>query len=260
MEAIDREKFGAFVAARRKEKGLTQQELAGKLFLSNKAVSKWETGQSLPDIALLEPLADCLGVSVAELLRGERMEERPLKAEETEELLGRAIRFADDGQDGRRRRRRRWKIAWVVSVLLGIWGMAALFQAGFSREELASTVLLVEVLCPLFGVWAVFFAPARLPRYYDENKITSFSQGPVRMNLAPVRIHNGNWPHILAAMRWWLVAVPAVYPLVYGLLRAAVPGWTLAWELGVTLAACLGFFVPVMVVAKRHESRYNKGQ
>lgn len=46
MEAIDREKFGAFVAARRKEKGLTQQALADQLFLSNKAVSKWETGVS----------------------------------------------------------------------------------------------------------------------------------------------------------------------------------------------------------------------
>lgn len=46
MFAIDKSKFGAFVAERRKEKGLTQKELAGKLFLSDKAVSKWETGVS----------------------------------------------------------------------------------------------------------------------------------------------------------------------------------------------------------------------
>ena len=44
---IDRERFGAFVAALRKEKGWTQQDLADKLFLSNKAVSKWERGVSL---------------------------------------------------------------------------------------------------------------------------------------------------------------------------------------------------------------------
>lgn len=253
MEAIDREKFGAFVAAQRKELGLTQQELADKLFLSNKAVSKWERGQSLPDIALLEPLAQCLGVSVAELLRGERIEERPLEAAETETLVDRAIQFADGGQDGRKRKRRRWKIAWVASLVLGVLGMAALFRAGYSREELASTVLLVELLCPLFGLWAVFFAPARLPRYYDENKISSFSQGPFRMNLAFVRIHNGNWPHVLSALRWWTVTVSAVYPLVYGLLRAAVPGWGASWELGVTLVACLGMFIPVIVLAKKYE-------
>lgn len=252
MEAIDREKFGAFVAARRKELGLTQQELADKLFLSNKAVSKWETGQSLPDIALLEPLAQCLGVSVAELLRGERIEERPMEAEEAETLVGRALQFADDGaqQD---KHRRHWQIAWTVSTVLGFWGLCSLFWNGVSRAELVNTVFLTELLCLIFGFWAVFFAPARLPRHYDENKVTSFSQGPVRMNLTGIRFHNGNWPHILSALRWWLVIVPVVFPTVYGLLRSGVTRWGTAWELGVTLTACLGLFIPVMVVAKKYE-------
>lgn len=252
MEAIDREKFGAFVAARRKELGLTQQELADKLFLSNKAVSKWETGQSMPDIALLEPLAQCLRVSVAELLRGERIEERPMEAEEAETLVGRALQFADDGaqQD---KHRRHWQIAWTVSTVLGFWGLCSLFWNGVSRAELVNTVFLTELLCLIFGFWAVFFAPARLPRHYDENKVTSFSQGPVRMNLTGIRFHNGNWPHILSALRWWLVIVPVVFPTVYGLLRSGVTRWGTAWELGVTLTACLGLFIPVMVVAKKYE-------
>lgn len=254
MESIDREKFGEFVAARRKELGLTQQELADKLFLSNKAVSKWETGQSLPDIALLEPLAQCLGVSVAELLRGERIEERPMEAEEAETLVGRAIQFADDDQGAKgRKKRRRWQIAWAVSTVLGFWGLCSLFWNGVSRAELVNTVFLTELLCLIFGFWAVFFAPARLPRYYDENKISSFSQGPFRMNLAFVRFHNGNWPHILSALRWWLVIVPVVFPPVYGLLRSGVPRWGTAWELGLTLTACLGLFLPVIVLAKKYE-------
>ena len=68
---IDKEKFGAFLARLRKEKGLTQKELAERLFVSDKAVSKWERSLSLPDVALLLPLADCLWVNVTELLRGE---------------------------------------------------------------------------------------------------------------------------------------------------------------------------------------------
>ena len=75
MEQIDRERFGTFLSELRKEKSFTQQELADRLFVSNKAVSKWERGLSLPDISLLTPLADILGVTVAELLKGERLAE-----------------------------------------------------------------------------------------------------------------------------------------------------------------------------------------
>ena len=68
MFEIDRTKFGAFVSALRKEKGYTQKELAEKLFISDKAISKWETGVSIPDTSLLIPLADLLGITVTELL------------------------------------------------------------------------------------------------------------------------------------------------------------------------------------------------
>lgn len=251
MGSIDREKFGAFVAARRREKGLTQQELADRLFLSNKAVSKWETGQSLPDIALLDPLAECLEVSVAELLRGERAEKRPLEADETEELVGRAIHFADDEKTVAARQR--WKAAWCAAAVFGVVGTVVLILQGYRWDDLVSNVLLTEALCLTFGFWVVFCAPDRLPRYYDENRVTTFSQGPVRMSLGGIRVHNGNWPHILEALRWWLVIVLAGFPAVYGLLRAIVPQWGLCWELGSSLTACLGLFIPVMAVAKRYK-------
>ena len=87
MYEIDREAFGAFLAGLRKEKGLTQKELAQQLYVSDKAVSKWERGLSLPDISLLTPLAEILGVTVTELLRGERLEEQTLPVEQVEELV-----------------------------------------------------------------------------------------------------------------------------------------------------------------------------
>ena len=70
---IDKNRFAAFISSRRREKGLTQRQLAERLHVSDKAVSKWERALSLPDIALLEPLADALGVTVTELLRGEAL-------------------------------------------------------------------------------------------------------------------------------------------------------------------------------------------
>ena len=72
---MDAEKFGAFVAQCRREKNWTQAELAAKLQVTDKAVSRWERGRGFPDIQLLLPLANALGVSVLELMRSEKMEE-----------------------------------------------------------------------------------------------------------------------------------------------------------------------------------------
>ena len=74
MFEIDKEKFGALISELRKEKGYTQKELAQQLYVSDKAVSKWETGNSIPDTSLLIPLAELLGVSVTELLMCERVQ------------------------------------------------------------------------------------------------------------------------------------------------------------------------------------------
>jgi transcriptional regulator with XRE-family HTH domain len=65
-------KIGYFIAECRKEKQITQQELADMLNITNKAVSKWETGNGLPDITILTKLASILGVSVDEILKAEK--------------------------------------------------------------------------------------------------------------------------------------------------------------------------------------------
>lgn len=69
---MDNQKMGQFILGLRKAKGMTQKELAGELHVTDKAVSKWERGISCPDIALLPELANVLGVTVSELLNGEK--------------------------------------------------------------------------------------------------------------------------------------------------------------------------------------------
>ena len=78
-------KTGSFIARLRQERGMTQRQLAEALLVSDKAVSKWETGRGMPDIENLEALADALDVSVAELLHGERIE-GPVAPNEAGEL------------------------------------------------------------------------------------------------------------------------------------------------------------------------------
>ena len=67
---MDRYVTGEVIRRLREARKMTQEELAGKLFVSDKAVSRWETGRGYPDISLIEPLAKALGISVIELLSG----------------------------------------------------------------------------------------------------------------------------------------------------------------------------------------------
>lgn len=80
---MNQEKIGKFIAEKRKEKSLTQQELADILGISNKTVSKWECGNGLPEVSLMMPLCEALGISVNELLSGEELNNTYIeKAEE----------------------------------------------------------------------------------------------------------------------------------------------------------------------------------
>lgn len=73
---MDPKKFGAFVALCRKEKNMTQLELAQELKITDKAVSRWERGKGFPDISLLVPLAEALDITVLELMNSEKREKR----------------------------------------------------------------------------------------------------------------------------------------------------------------------------------------
>ena len=88
---MDAKKFGVFLAQIRKEKKMTQAQLAEKINVTDKAVSRWERGLGFPDITTLEPLADALGVSLLELMRGEKSADEIPKEqyskEEVSELL-----------------------------------------------------------------------------------------------------------------------------------------------------------------------------
>ena len=83
---MDVQQFGAFLQSRRKALEMTQSDLAGKLNVTDKAISRWERGVGFPDIKLLEPLADALELSLTELLKCEIME-APLSMEDKMETV-----------------------------------------------------------------------------------------------------------------------------------------------------------------------------
>ena len=71
-------KIGKFIALNRKNKGLTQEQLAERLGVTNKTISRWETGKYMPDLSLLKPLSEELGITLNELLSGEKLEKEKI--------------------------------------------------------------------------------------------------------------------------------------------------------------------------------------
>ena len=91
---MNQEKIGKFIQELRKEKGLTQEELAEKLGITKNAVSKWERGISLMDLSLLKPLSEILEVSITEILSGNRIDNKSLKSV-SEEVVKNTVEYSD---------------------------------------------------------------------------------------------------------------------------------------------------------------------
>lgn len=111
-------KIGPFIRQLRKDRHMTQKELASRLNVTDKAVSKWELGTSLPDVALLLPLAEALGVSVTELLGG--APETPPQTPEApaRDTAGDILSYTQKTASQRRERLRLWLFAGASGTFL----------------------------------------------------------------------------------------------------------------------------------------------
>ena len=100
---MDAQKLGTFIATTRKEKGMTQRELAERLNVTDKAISKWERGLGLPDIQTIEPLADVLGVTIMDIMRAEPTQQDVLPKEQVSQMLSDTIDLATHHRKTERR-------------------------------------------------------------------------------------------------------------------------------------------------------------
>lgn len=116
---MDKEKTGQLITELRKEKGLTQKQLAEALNVTDKAVSKWERGLSFPDISMLEPISELLGVSIMELLAGERQSgEETMSREEAKDLINASVELSEEEIRHKKERSRLIIIILIVLAML----------------------------------------------------------------------------------------------------------------------------------------------
>lgn len=227
MREIDKQKFGAFVAQLRKEAGCTQKQLAEQLCISDKAVSKWETGVSLPDTAMLIPLSEFFGVTVTELLMGTRLsEQQPLEPEEVETLVQTVIScpVPKAWQE-----KSHWKLWYLLSLI--ICGSAWL--TGLEANPGAVTCTILGVV---FGAYFCLLASMKLPDFYDQNRLGMVQDGVFRINVPGLRFNNSNWPHIVKGGRIWACLNLILLPWLARIMEQISPAWWLRMEAGILTA------------------------
>lgn len=120
---MDVKRTGSFIAEMRKGKNMTQAELVAKLQVTDKAVSRWERGVGYPDITLLEPLAGQLGVTVLDILRGEKTFPDKMTGEETEQTVAETVRLAAVQRRQAVRRVILLAIVMLIGAAMLIWGI-----------------------------------------------------------------------------------------------------------------------------------------
>ncbi len=139
-------KIGKFIAQCRKKANLTQMQLAEKLNITDRAVSKWERGKALPDSSIMLELCGVLGITVNDLLSGEKIDMEN-NNEQNEQLL------LDMAKELENKNKIIWSTMWAIMIVSIIALIAGLFVARFFIPE--GVWQLVTVL----GLWVVFLIP-----------------------------------------------------------------------------------------------------
>lgn len=147
---MDQITIGRFIAKKRKEQSLTQEQLAERLGVSNKTVSKWETGKCMPDYSMINVLCEELKISVSELMDGE-------------EADGKSVRVYDDGQilDLLRRtqelEKQKVTLTGIILIVMGIAFQALSHTLGGSdvKDFFSGLLLGLSVAEMLVGVFVI---------------------------------------------------------------------------------------------------------
>ena len=137
---MNKERLGTFIGDCRRETGLTQRELAQRLHVTDKAVSKWERGLSYPDVTLLEPLASVLGMGVEELMACRRRAVHNGEEEPMQNLL------AISSDSIRRERRRSWGRLIGVLALVVLTALVIAYNSLYVTESRTQELLLKETV------------------------------------------------------------------------------------------------------------------
>lgn len=148
---MDLIKIGKFIADKRREKNITQDELAQKLYITDRAVSKWERGLSLPDVDKMLDLCNILGININELLIGEEINMEDYE-KKTEELL---LEMAKQEEV---KNKKLLTSMWVIAVVSILFYFGVILLASYALKEgfILGTIIVVSTILLAFSLFYAF--------------------------------------------------------------------------------------------------------
>lgn len=132
---MNQQKIGNFILELRKERNMTQQELADKIGVTDKAISKWENGRGMPDLSLMKPLCTALGITINDLLSGEKIDKKDYQDKFEENILN-TINYTNKKLDNSRNQ---IGIFLLIAGFLIILTAIAIFPSKSSWSSIYST-------------------------------------------------------------------------------------------------------------------------
>ena len=161
---MDQIKIGKFIASCRKEQGMTQAVLAEKLGISDRAVSKWETGKSMPDSGIMLELCDLLKINVNELLSGEKIMAEFYDKRAEENLLAMKRQIEE-------KNRQMLRAEYWIIIPAALAGLVMVFVASFvEMPAWLSAVLIAFALAMIFTVAFIAVGIEQKAGYYECQK------------------------------------------------------------------------------------------
>ena len=239
---MEHKDIGNFIAERRKAKGLTQKQLANKLYVSDKAISKWERNICLFDISLIQPLADILDVRVDELLEGKLLESKQ------DDTIIQKIK--EDSQ----KKQKHLRMFYLISLAICLFSTAYLIHIYTIDTLQQIDYFTYIVIAVVMGGYFVFFTPKQLPDYYDKNQIHFISTGIMRINMPGIHFNNNNWFRISMAIDIWSCIMMLICPLFFGIsLYTSFSEILITQKVIICIVILSTFFIPIILCAKRYE-------
>ena len=150
---MNSKKVGSFIKSQRQELGFSQKELAEKLYITDKAVSKWETGRGFPDISALEPLSKILNVSINEILNGEKIQSAESQIDDTKLL--KKLKF---------KKHFRLVAEFIITALYAYWlyifkdtfkGFQNVLDLALHKNEIEILSIFTLIFILFFALWLI---------------------------------------------------------------------------------------------------------
>lgn len=132
---MDTVKIGKFLAELRHEKALTQEQLGETLGVTNKTISRWETGSYLPPVEMLQALSEYYGVSINEILSGQRLSQQEYQREAEENIKAALSESAFEARDRVEFFKKKWKKEHAFFMVVEMLAILAVMYAGFRLEN-----------------------------------------------------------------------------------------------------------------------------